>query len=343
MPRKTLKKQRKQRGGGGFNINLFDKEKNREPISEKTKALKELISQIELSLVNNERANTKFKNKFFNPYNNDWFERNLVTEKQMNDYLTSMKTLKEDPPPEEYSQQQQQDINKFGYMLIEYLKQIYILITGSAKGSVFDDEKNNNKILFPQEIDYENDFSESNSEINLSDFNYDEKDLSKLDYATYLSNLNYEKDLPESSTFIVSEKYKEKLTQKFGLNKFTGDELLDKFKANYDMVRKFINSKIKPELVPSEDEFQDDLDAYNMKRKYFDSLKQKGIKSINFGTGKPKYNDAQGTSSNNTEQGTPSDNTEYQGKDESLGGGGTRKKQIRKKPHKNKTGKKQYK
>lgn len=337
MPRKTLKKQRKQRGGEGFNIKLFDKQKNREPISKKKEALEELISQIELSLVNNERANTKSNILGITEFiNNVRFERNLVTEKQMNDYLTSMKTLKEDPPPEEYSQQQQ-DINKFGYVLIEYLKQIYILITGSAKGSVFDDTKNNNKILFPQELDYENDFSESNSEIKLSDFNYDEKNLSESIYNKYLSELNYEKDLPESSTFIVSEKYKEKLTQKFG------EEYLDKFKANYEMVRKFINSKIKPELVPSEDEFQDDLRAYIKKREYFDDLKQKGITSINFGTGKPKYNDTQETPSINFGTGTPSDNTEYQGKDASLGGGGTRKKQIRKKPHKNKTGKKQYK
>ena len=308
MPRKTLKRQRKQRGGKvgyipiiddiwrflyfKFNENHVDKDKNRDTILAKTKALKELISWIELSLGNIKRSAIKSENPFitqfanralFNRFNNDYFSKNLVTSEQLNDY-TQHDTLALDQElwlddvisklyPQETSIEQQKKTQQlgtavFGYMLIRYLKQIYLLINGSATGTVFENTNNYRKILFPQ--------VEPNKP-----------------------------ELPENSDFVVFEDYKKFLTKKFG------EKYLDTLKENYNMVRNYIYSEIKPKLLEMQNSVIEKIGNINQ------DIIVRQIEDENAG--------------------------EITG----ANAGGTRKKQIRNKPRKrkskNKTGKKQYK
>ena len=336
MPRKTLKRQRKQRGGKvGFlpiiddiwrvlynklHANPIDKKRNRKPIFAKINALKELISWIELSLGNIKRSAikshdpiiTQIANRaLFNRFNNDYFSKNLVTSEQLIDYFDHMYTFEDGL--------QQKYIQAVGYILIRYLKQIYILITGSTTGSIFDNTENYEKILF-------------------------------------LQGTKYEKELPESSTFSVSEKYSKFLTDKFGKT------YLDILKKNYIKVRDFINTRIRPncfktakivkipELVAAleysaEDEVNDNINHNSLIRtEYREKPIVTHVDAFEYTPeNTPENKNPIGTHKDDTPYEKTYDNTDLPVASTSLASGGTRKKQIRNKPRKNKTGKKQYK
>jgi hypothetical protein len=339
MPKKTLKRQKKQRGGfipiiydiwilvnNKLNPNPNDKEKGRTSMIQKTKALKELISWIELSLGNIKRSVSKsstppltqiLNRAVFNRFNKDWFSENLVTNAQMIDYFDEMYKLEK--AKQEYLKAfghlstqylQQKYLKAFGFFSIQYLKQIYILITGSATDTVFDNTEKYYKILFQQEPD--------------------------------------ENQLPESSTFSVSEDYQKFLTKKFG------EEYLNIFKENYNMVRKFIYSTIIPQLLPvmEDDEIDDFANAEvyteterNNDRINGDILATVTPKVINYESGSLPVAQAAYTKKSKVPTAEISDTKDFEVPiaEASYVKGGTRKKQMRKKPRKNKTSKKQYK
>ena len=320
MPKKSLKRQRKQRGGKvGFlpivddiwrfiynklHENPIDKKRNRKSIFTKINALKELISWIELSLGNIKRSAikshdpiiTQIANRFWvNRFNKDWFSKNLVTIEQLIDYFDNMYTLEEDL--------QQEYIKAFGYILIRYLKQIYILITGSTTGSVFDNTENYENILFPQVESTEN-------------------------------------QLPESSTFSVSEKYRKFLTDKFD------ETYLDILKKNYNTVRDFINSRIKPIFLTMANTVENPQFVaaleYTPEEEFIDTQNNINLKPVKTTKIFKNSEIPEHIYIDDTKHEIVSDNTGLPVASASIAGG-TRKKQIRKKPHKNKTGKKQYK
>lgn len=101
---------------------------NRLSLFEKTQALKELISWIELSLGNVGRAGVKSDVPIFtqmlnrgllNRLDKNWTSKNLVTQKQLDDYFNE---IGEGNPEFIY----------LGYDLLRYLKQLHILITGTS-------------------------------------------------------------------------------------------------------------------------------------------------------------------------------------------------------------------
>jgi hypothetical protein len=131
--RKTNKLRKTQRGGGlkilGFDdaaaaANKYlktpqcDKNKNRLSIYQKTKNLKELLSEIYARKGNilkafkksNTPIFTQVSKRFFaNKYDNAWFEKNLVSVEQIDDYI--------------------KDDLLFCQTLSTYLKELYIIIT----------------------------------------------------------------------------------------------------------------------------------------------------------------------------------------------------------------------
>jgi hypothetical protein len=304
MPKKTLKRQRKQRGGkvgmipiiddigrvlyNKFHENPIDKAKKRMSIIAKTNALKDLISWIELSLGNITRSAfkshdpiiTQIANRFvFNKFNEDWFSKNLVTEAQLDDYFEHMDTLE--------GELKQYYINVFSYGLIRYLKQIYILIVGSTAGSVFDNTENYEKILFTQK-----------------------------------------KDLPKSSDFIVSQQYSAFLTKKFG------ETYLNILNKNYVVVSDFINYRIKPILSPVANTVEilplAAAIAQTPAEQWFDNNNQIKLKEVKAELS-PEH-----IYIDDTEHQKTSGRTSLPVASASRAGG-TRKKQNRRKPRKNKT------
>lgn len=134
-----------------------DKINNRMSIDEKIVALKELISWIELSFGNVVRSGIKsdtpvmtqiFNRSVLNRFNAGWFLKNLVSQEQLNDYYEKVNSLDIDQPTIDVQLRTtfgikigRETVNRkehlkeiytnLGYLLLNYLKQLHILITGN--------------------------------------------------------------------------------------------------------------------------------------------------------------------------------------------------------------------
>jgi hypothetical protein len=134
-----------------------DKINNRMSIDQKIAALKELISWIELSFGNVVRSGIKsdtpvmtqiFNRSVLNRFNAGWFLKNLVSQEQLNDYYEKVNSLDTDEPTIDVQMRTtfgikigRKTVNRkehlkriytnLGYLLLYYLKQLHILITGN--------------------------------------------------------------------------------------------------------------------------------------------------------------------------------------------------------------------
>jgi hypothetical protein len=235
--KKTKRQNRKFRnkGGGVGYIPFFDDKlkydmlqktkhksdinENRSSLQQKIFALKELISWIELSLFNIGRAAIKsavpiftqgLNRALFNKLDENWTSKNLVTQKQMDDYkneIDELNTGEENIEAETtisglitstsmYNRKKYLGSRYVGLAqaLLRYLKQLHILITRTSGP-----------------------FASNNFSIDTI-------------------------QLGSSIELPVSEKYRTYLEKKLGV------DYLHQFQTNYDVVSNFLNEKLKPTI-----------------------------------------------------------------------------------------------
>ncbi len=143
MPKKSLKRQRKQRGGilGDIYSLIYnsrmstDKDKilKRYSVYQKMQNMKELLANIlfkkreyfhSFTKLSTPVISTFVKSNITNPYNYNWFKKNLIDADQFDDFFASEADA-------DYMRKQ------FMCSFVgSYLKQLYIIITGREKNTL---------------------------------------------------------------------------------------------------------------------------------------------------------------------------------------------------------------